>query len=391
VAAQIPFFDRIIMPIGSCGDSKELFKWYYGISIDQTLELIKEEKIIPILKFTPDYYENANFLDPILEKKPPCEAIRNSFIDYYAYSKQDYVKYKGELTSLALGFKEEFLNESIDLLRKGSKSELDKMFWMIINLHIFRDNPIKSYNVPAIFSSAYSQLKAAGYDNLVKGLLEYPHLSDTFAGVCAYSSILYSSPRESLGGIQSWSPQEVVISKYLSSKGIRSFENEVGKKLIEFKLHDFIFISIDEIIKGSKTKESFRARETLKVLNRAIETEKEEDLVDLSKDVQKSWENVSNTIRSALDFRSKLKLKIKKNVIPLTLGICGGVAASHLGLHGIIGHIGGEITGHIAGELIKPSSSLEVKLLELNHLVVVPGGLDIQQRMATSFYFKGKK
>ena len=393
LAAQFPFFDKIIMPIGTYGDSEILFKWYYGISIDQTIELVKEGKIIPVLKYQPEAYENIDYLDPILEKNPPCETIRNHFIDYYFSSNSlPPVNYKGELTFHALGYKEKFASDAVELLKKGSKLERDNMFWMIMTLHIFRDIPIKLYNIDYIFISAYSQLKSIGYGDLVRNLSNLSYLTDTFAGLCAYSSILYSGLRESLGGIQTWSPQEIEMAKHVCLKSPKKFENEVGKKLIEFKLPDIKYIDYDDIINGSKTKESMKARISLMKLDKAIGMKKDtEDLLDLSKDVQETWEGTTETIRSMLSRWSKLKILFKKNFIPVGLGICGGISAGIVGLHGIIGHAVGHLAGHKVGEVIKPSSDLDIRLLKSSHLVVIPGQLDLQQKTATYFYFRGIK
>jgi hypothetical protein len=74
ILSQIPFFEQQILTLAPY-DTEDAFRREYGLSVSGVVDLWKEKKRLLVTIGHPEQFVGLDYLDPILEKDPPCIAI----------------------------------------------------------------------------------------------------------------------------------------------------------------------------------------------------------------------------------------------------------------------------------------------------------------------------
>lgn len=74
ILAQVPFFEQQILVLDAFRTEKD-FRENYGLSVSQLIDLWKAKKKVLVGLSNPSSYVGLDYLDPILEKEPPCLAL----------------------------------------------------------------------------------------------------------------------------------------------------------------------------------------------------------------------------------------------------------------------------------------------------------------------------
>lgn len=339
---QLPFFHKLIFPIPPV-TKPEWFK-DRSVSIEQILELEEKGKIIPVLTLYPTYYANLDYLDQILEKKPPNLDFRAMMFDTFLSA-----------------------SRGIDL---PSQAEL----WDIEGREAFRVKPppreaseimsspsiSESVSAEEYAATAYVHLRSAGYDELAEFLLYHQNRELAFFGLHLYRHLLYWVPKRSMDGVQSY---DVDLARS-AGLDVQAFPLDVGKLLIkELRLIDFRKIGWAEIL--DICKETEKARKALLELDKAVGERKAEKAVDRTKALEDIWRDTAETIKSVITWKERFK-----NFITIGCGVIGGLLGSVSELKPILGHLIGGIGGGIVSTSIaEPTADYLVKLRKPSHVV----------------------
>lgn len=88
IKIQLPFFDSVVFPIANCTDA-ENFRAINGLTVEECLDLSKQELVVPMLLGESSQYSELDYLDPLLEQRPPSFPIRIEQYDYCILSQLD--------------------------------------------------------------------------------------------------------------------------------------------------------------------------------------------------------------------------------------------------------------------------------------------------------------
>jgi len=80
---QLPFYDAVVVPVMALQD-EAAFAASYGLSVDELMWLNRKGKVLLVLDSQPDLYAGLDYLDPILETRPPSIQIREFGFNNYA-------------------------------------------------------------------------------------------------------------------------------------------------------------------------------------------------------------------------------------------------------------------------------------------------------------------
>jgi hypothetical protein len=331
LATQLPFYNKIIVPIVPIKSEEQFFS-AYNFTIDQLLQLKKMEKIefLSLYQFTRFY--NCDYLDPILELSPLC--ISRDFL------------YEMKVGSL------DRLYKHTDLIKKELK-------WALPMYHSL--SPSIRMKIPIWDLSLYlEEFYKYGYEEIIDFARYFylkTHDADrTFKLLRICDKILIGIPRRALGGPVSLSRYytEFISKLPISNVNPQNFPIDVGKILIkDLNLISLRNCIIDEVIDICKDTE--KARMALVGLNEAIKRKEIQLVVERKKVLEDTWKEVNDIINSM-----ERTSKITKPWIGIELGIVGGLAGSIGGLPGILF---GSLIGVISSvEIAEPTADVIAKI-----------------------------
>ncbi|MBI3639697.1 MAG: hypothetical protein HY223_05210 [Thaumarchaeota archaeon] len=350
ILLQLPFYDVTLMPIFPLNDEK-IFEKETGLTVQQTLELYKEGKILPLLQFPPLEFRGLDYLDPILELNLPILNFRQPAYDH-------------ALSINVLGHDQyqisTWYEEGMEIFKIVTSDKLNKFPESLTSL-LSKDAQTDSDFIRNI-GYAYARLMLMGYSDLVSILLSLKNPMTIAQSLWIYEKVLTAKHHLSLGGVVSWDTLDALAAKNLGIDSAKAFPIDVGKLLIkEFELVSIRDFGFEKIIKI--TNSTAKPRKALFALDEAVELHQEEKIIDRSLALRETWEETNEIVRSM----NKSKDKITK-FIPLSIGLVGGLSTAFNTLPGIISTILG-----IAGcqVIAEPLTEFILKLGKPTHIVSI--------------------
>jgi len=338
VLIQLPFYDTIIMPVPRTSTEDE-YRKSTGLSIDDTMELIDEGKILPIIFETLTNYRGLDYLDPILERRfPRCREV--SFRSLITkISKYPEAKIKGLRTTLEK--KDSKLERFLKSEKKGSKYgfKIETLptgtnFEFSVDVSSFTKKN-KSERINGLLQ-IYQLLRGLVGDSVVSSLLELP-ANLWFLVTAIYAENLIYHPSLALDGIVSIERDKFishrVLNLFLREKtpaSGRVFPIEIGKWLIEkCQLVDVRDLGFKKVIEMSK--ETAKARKALCELDKAVENRQSQKVLESKKAIQEVWKETNQQLQSMM--RAS---RVGVPVISISLGVIGGIVGTLAGLPGML-------------------------------------------------------
>jgi hypothetical protein len=340
---QIPFYGTTVVSIPPI--KEEFFERAHGFNIEDIERLIEFAEETGRIQFAlgtdPLRYEGFDFLDPILDMRPP---ILSYLPLYELVSSKERDIWESEFSYFATGnqkFRDVFGNLFADFSSAmGYKTSIE--------------------NDLVKFSRKYCQLRTLGYneiaDEIMVQLTNDPIKAVillTLSGdliIDQYSSVLYSA----VGGIKSYpSYFKTLIHPEMEV----DFSCEVGKFLND-KLKLIIPKSIDGAIELNEEYDLYDLRKVMDALNEAVRKEKVDTINAKSEELFTIFDNVWTEAN-----KIKRKIDIAKHGISLGIGVIGTVATMPIvGIGGLLAGLGFSIGGEIA--VPKISESLAEKIMK---------------------------
>lgn len=349
ILIQLPFFDKVIMPIMAI-ENEELYKKTYGIDVEQTLDLIKKNKIIPIIDADYNDFNNVNdnYLDDLLDLRSPS-ILREATLQVILKQNNglslqetlnDYKQAQNDV--LYLLNIEDKLNDQLKLWKPKSED-------VIVEENFYKQ----------LILDNYMPLYTHGYGDLGVELLDPTDLIKTMELMHIYSKIFVETPFLSFEGVQSINPNylDVNIEKILKDKSSDViFPFDVGKLLIEkFRLiyNENIFLDISDQTK--------KARTALWELDGAVKKGEIEKVKDRSIILQETWRDTKEMIESMESQRKKTKLFLQ-----IAFGI-GGTMSTHYDL-GLLAGVGFLVASHFIPER---AANLLIRYTKPSHVLAL--------------------
>lgn len=349
ILLQLPFYDSIIISLIPVKD-EESFKKATGITISQTLELFKKEKVVPLLQFPPLDFEGLDYMDPILELDLPVINLRqpayDQILSVYISGNDPY-----QIENWHRQGKEFFKKATMGKLTKYPKSLID----LVSKKAQYEDDLLNNIGY------CYSRLHLMGYSDLAISLMSLKNPNAVARCIEIYEHILVGGEQMSLGGIVSWDSLDALAAKKLGIDTVKAFPIDVGKLLIkEFKLASVEDFGFEKTIQV--TDQTSKARESLFNLDDAVAKRQQDKVMERSLALKETWKETNEIINSM----QNLKQKISKN-LPVSVGVVGGLLSS-LELPGIIMTL-----LSVAGSKViaKPLSEFILRLKKPNHVVSI--------------------
>ncbi|MBN4046075.1 hypothetical protein JYT57_00155 [Nitrosarchaeum koreense] len=349
VLTQLPYYDSVILPIFPLQNEK-VYEKSVGITVEQTIELSKVGKIIPVLQIPPLDFVNLDYLDPILELDLPVFNIRFPafqiiravhVLEYHPNQMQEWCD---ECTQ-----KLEKFNTSENL--ENEKTRLSGMSDSIDFHNSLMNN----------LDFSYANLHLSGFGDLANDIVSLDNFQKIKTSLEVYDHFLTGNSHHALGGMECWNPNDVLAAKNLGLSSYREYPVDIGKflvnnlKLVTLENHGF-----GEIIEI--TKQTDKARNALFQLDDAIEKLQQDKIIDRSNALSDLWKE-SNEI---IDSMNKDKNQMKKFYYA-SLGIFGP-ALAQFDLPGIIASVLGMTTIFKFDNFIFDTF---LKLGKPNHVVTV--------------------
>lgn len=326
----MPFFKTVIVDIIRL-PNEELFNEYYGMSVEELIELERKGKVLIRL---PDYYyayqniEN-DYLDPILSRNPP-----NSFLINMGYGYLLNNKLEDELKDVENLFKKEFDFGSNLGMEMGM---IDPMVIASFNI-ITGGDPylpdISNEKYKEFTHNNFNRLSFSGYGNVNTFLKELLNVGNgrldwAFTYSTAYTSFLADPILSSLNGTHmvNYNMKEILndliirttneeLRKTLLSKSSNILCYDIGKTLSEEITTPLLFNleeSLDYDYRG--------AINALKSLERAIDKKNSNEIIDLTNELKTELYEAGQI---AKNMRGSLENNLNRiKSISTTIGLLG--------------------------------------------------------------------
>jgi hypothetical protein len=332
---QLPFYDTLIVPIYPVQTSA-CYEKLYGISFKQTLTLIDQGNIVPLLAkgYTAFTDLENDYMDELLEHAP-ATVNRLNQLDTILMAKNGLLE-GGTIPNFneLQQVKERILaglSKRAEQIEAHHHPEEKHVGW--VNPDPDNIGPVNGgWSIPRF----YTEFCIRGYCDLAEQLIALDRIPSLIS-LAGYSEFLITAPYRALGGSPSVENVYLDMARMATAAItqddlVRAFPVEIGELLIDrFNLVNTTDIDLDgAIYVWNKTKE---ARRALVELDRAIARG-----ANLSEVINKkeAITEFFNNVNQECDSLVKKKSKIATRYIPFSLAIIGGTADYVTGLHGMI-------------------------------------------------------
>jgi len=313
----LPFYDQVVTEL-SVPPSIENFESSMRMSVEACASLYKRGRLIPVLTW-PRHYENLDYLDPLLELKPPTIARNNALVQLFLIRRgqdpRNAMDFRAEAGKVILGKFEQLAN--------GFREAGIKMDQLYIESNLM-DNHVK--------------LKCLGFEGIADTILSLRDHPSMFLNSFTYAMTLAKPIIDSAGG---WTqthenPFAEKIGIKLTEKTV--FPVEAGTVLTKKYGLDSILSSDEATLDRLYTETAIsKARNLLSELSRAIRTRDENRFASKSAEI----DDIFTEARACVDSIGK----IQKISGELAIGAIGWFVA------GIPGAMGAGLLSHLLREL----------------------------------------
>lgn len=337
VTIQLPFYDTVILQICPW-NTPEYYEKMYGISLEQTIELIDRNRAVPLLVKDYTKYANLsnNYMDKLLERSPPT-LNRMRYLDCIATAENKLLSFEdvSDISELEQKRKEVYAKLQKYVSDKYPEQAATAVaYWHSATATAtghFPGEAIGQFEGDISSPEYYAMLSNFGYSDLAERLIALPRIAAMF-GLYGYSEILLNAPYLALDGATSIDDFYLRAAKFPQSgfditdnDVVQAFNVDIGQLLIErFNLINTSNIGYDRIIKLNNTTKE--ARRALFELDHAVAAAKPPDLLDKTQTAVEVFKNVNEEYEEMIK-----KKKLIREYFPLSLGVIGGITDYFLG------------------------------------------------------------
>jgi hypothetical protein len=322
----LPFYDQVLTHL-LVPPTPELFEYDQGMNVETVASLYERRRLIPIISF-PTYYEGLDYLDPLLELKPPTLVRQDILCKILAvkrgYDKQRAVDFNAEAKKRILGrfgpLSDEFRRHNVPVDPASIESSL-------INHHV--------------------ELKCLGFDTIADRILSMDDTRSMFLESFTYAMVLAKPIIEGLGG---WPQGPETLLRHAKERGLEPnlrhvFPTEAGTLLTKTYQLSSIIPADNKTIDSLYTEKAItNARNLLWDLSAAIRAR------DLDQFTAKSMsaDEIFNDARDHVKSIEKVRKVFGSFVIGAIGWFVGGVSGALAG--GLLAHFIGELGGTLASD-----------------------------------------
>jgi len=328
----LPYYDRIIVGLEPLRD-RETFKAWYGVDIETLHELVTKRKVTIRVNNRPQLYANLEYLDPLLEMRPPT--LRRS-----------------EAYAVAMLGRENFLS-----IREQAETMLKALSPDALTLSLQWRDPSTFWEASVRLCE---RLASLGYWNVVSDTFNtcQGKMESFIRRIRIYYLTLCGSVYRSLGGVHAL-PKDRIMAGVPAVR--ENFPVDVGKFLVtnlELVRPQSLEHALD-IFPDFK-----RARQALFKIDALLEgTPTEADIQDRISELRQAWSEVAAVERSVRTRTSMVK----------SIGVVGGIASGLTfpiaGLPSILASFGFGIMA--MDEVAQPTAETITKLRKKAHVLEI--------------------
>jgi hypothetical protein len=353
VTVQLPFFEKVVLPIPAAPTPEEYEKTH-GISVEQTVDLTRKGRIVPLLWFNYTDYAGLkdNYLDPILNKNPPTLS-RMDWLDAIITAGNSVQP--SDISSMTPG-------DLLGIVDEAQATQRELFTSIHKRVEPIVDRTYPQWNLrdscKNIISGSYANLFFRGHPNLADtllGLVETDPLN-AMQALMVYSNFFVLFPQVALDGLISYNKNDLVYAKnsvanidnaraseinaYVRDNiqrfDPRFFPVELGRVLTkEFHLVSVRDLGFDRIIEiCDRTKEP---RTALFEIDNAIAAGTLADLRSEEENLGDSFAIINEECNSMI--RKKQRIKEGAKTFSVSLGLISGaglLATSMAGYSGVL-------------------------------------------------------
>lgn len=361
---SIPFLETHIVNISSFKD-KDTFEKAYGMSVELLIELYNKGKgrVEFLLNGLPTEFANLDYLDEILEFKPPSVSCRTPLYDELSFG-EDKISF--------------YAKEAYKVIQKVKSSKGFEEY-------ASPEETLKDY----VWNS-YERLGIHGYDYLIKAALKYAESidremvsnelmnpPDLIATMCIlYSEFLTEPIYSSLDGVHSLdsgagkikSIYDEALKMHPKSRA-ELFSVDVGKALIEACE---IYLPQKQNIEGilDLDIEAKRTRKALKSLDEAVKKEQVDKIVDRKRALRNAIVDTHEAVKSTEKTKDNIEKAI--NYGSLTVGIVGPIVSQITTENFLFSILFGSLgLSTKFSKIATPVAEVLAKLKKPNHVVMI--------------------
>jgi hypothetical protein len=324
----LPFYDQVVTEL-SVPRTPKAFKEIMNMDVETVASLYKRKRLVPVISWPTDY-EDMDYLDPLLELKPPTIARSNALCQILlvrqGHPAAEVLEYKREAEKAILG--------KFDQITRALNEVGIKLDQQYIENHLMNN---------------HVELKCLGFDAIADEILSFKDVRSLFSNSALYSMILAKPIIEGAGG---WTQTTEGLLRLVSKTGIRLrqdivFPVEVGSFLTRTYNLDSIISGDEEMLdKVYAEKAVAKARNLLSELDIALRTANAAKFVKSSNKIKEVFDEA----RASLDCIGKVQRVSAKLAVAAIGTFIGGISGS---LAGPMGTLAGASMGGFLSSLIQ--------------------------------------
>lgn len=329
----LPFFKTIIVDLMPL-PNEALFEKYYGVSVEELIELERKERVVIRLPGLYSYYKGMDYLDPILSRRP-----HSSFLINLAFGSLINDRMAEESTDIENFFKGRDFDFGNNVsMEMGMVDPLVLISSGIVtgNKPHLADLTNKDYI--KFTQNNFLKLNYVGYNNVndfLKGILDAGHgrLDWAFTYSSAYASFLADPLLNSLDGTHmvSYNMKEVLNDLILRTsnetlkKGFLSKSSEILSYDVGRTLSEEIIMHLPLNIDDALDFDSKGAIDALRSLEKSI-TENTDEIIEFTSALQNEIYEAGQIVEGMRDAREKYPTNISD--IATTISLLGAGSAT---------------------------------------------------------------
>jgi hypothetical protein len=327
---QLPFYDAVVVPVMALA-SEAAFKETYKLSVDELLHLEQKGNVLLALDSPPELYAGLDYLDPILERRPPSIQVRNvGYDNYVSIFTQDITTHQviahPEISVPACMIFWDQRVRSLPWIESFERTEAKAVVPSKSWIELATKAGISLTTTVYQLASWHYDLVRAGYGQLVQQLC-HSHLPTEaeVAGLFTMRNHLQTFPSFAMDGVLT-SDETIWPWSFYETHGIKGpqytvFPVDIAKQLEQsFKLMDIRPLGWGRAIDIAA--DTAMARRALFELQDAVNKENVNSLADRANAVAKKIQEANLAVESMAETKGRVQ-----KYLPMVLGVLGGAAA----------------------------------------------------------------
>jgi hypothetical protein len=339
------FYEQVITELAVPRDS-QAFEKLMGMDVETYASLYKRRRLIPRMTW-PTKYADLDYLDPLLELKPPTIARANALV-------KTILAKRGLNPIKAMDFRSE------------AQKVIDGRFGDLANQFQQVNRNVDQLYIESLLIDNHVKLKSLGYTEIADSILSVNQPLTKLASSLAYSMILAKPIVDGVGG---WPQTDERSLRLMGKMDLKLdptylFPTEVGRFLTKTYALDSVISADASMLDGLYSEGAIvKARRLLSELDKAVRAKDAEKVADRSLDMEKVFD----------DARASMSWIERARKISGTLAIAGiGWVAGKIsglppettaGMGGVIGYLMEQFGESVAGRVLDKGVDLVARPL----------------------------